>query len=481
MLWILWFLYPLMPTSYRILAAFSSILLLVAGTSYGASVSLAWNPNAEPDIARYHVLLGVAPGQYTQSIDAGPATTATVSNLSAGTTYFFAVTAHNTSGFESLPSSEVSYSVPGGPTPTPIPTPSPSPTPTPSPAPSLVITNQPRNLTVNAGQTATFSVTASGPGPLTYQWKRDSQAIGGATSSSYTTPPTIQTDNHAKFSVVVSSSAGSKTSTNATLTVKKPRRLANVSTRDYVQTGENVLIGGLIITGDTPKKVVLRAIGPSLAAAGMSNVMRDPMLSLHDSTGASIASNDNWRTGIPDITATGLAPVDDLEAAIVTTLAPGAYTVVVSGVGGSTGNALFEVYDVDPLNSTIANISTRGRVEDGDDVLIGGVIIGGDQPGQVVIRALGPSLGANGIADTLADPSLELYNDHGTRIYANDDWRSDQAQQIAATSLAPTDDRESAIIATLQPGNYTAVVRGAHHSKGVSLVEVYDVTDDQVP
>ncbi len=254
-----------------------------------------------------------------------------------------------------------------------------------------------------------------------------------------------------------------------------------MSTRDYVQTGENVLIGGVIIIGDTPKKVVLRAIGPSLAAAGMSNVMRDPMLSLHDSTGASIASNDNWRTDADNVTATGLAPTDDLEAAIVATLAPGAYTAIVSGVGDGTGNALFEVYDVDPLNSSIANISTRGRVEDGDDVMIGGVIIGGDQPGTVVVRAVGPSLGASGIADALADPVLELYNDHGTRIFVNDNWRSDQAEQIAATSLAPTDDRESAIIATLQPGNYTAVVRGAHHSRGVSLVEVYDVTDEQVP
>ena len=249
-----------------------------------------------------------------------------------------------------------------------------------------------------------------------------------------------------------------------------------MSTRGYVQTGENVLIGGVIITGDTPKKVVLRAIGPSLAAAGVSGVLPDPTLSLHDSTGATIASNDNWRSGAGDLAGTVFAPSNELEAAIVITLAPGAYTAVVSGVGGGTGIALFEIYDADPLNSRIANISTRGRVETGDNLMIGGFIIGGDQPSQVVVRAIGPSLGASGIADALADPTLELYNSHGDRIYANDDWRSDQAQQIIATALAPSNDKESAIIATLQPGSYTAIVRGTQGSTGVSLVEIYNVT-----
>ena len=202
-----------------------------------------------------------------------------------------------------------------------------------------------------------------------------------------------------------------------------------------------MLIGGVIIAGETPKRVVLRAIGPSLAAAGVSGVLPDPMLSLHDSTGATIAFNDNWRTGTGDIAATGLAPSDDLEAAIVTTLAPGAYTAVVSGVGGGTGIALFEIYDVERANSRIANISTRGRVETGDNVMIGGFILGGDQPSQVVVRALGPSLTAHGIAGALANPTLELYNNHGTRIYANDDWRSDQGAQISAVSLAPSDEQ----------------------------------------
>jgi hypothetical protein len=359
------------PPHCRLLAIFLFIFLGTAGVFFGEGVNLAWDHNPEPDIAGYHVLFGVASGDYTQSIDAGPATTATISDLSPGTTYFFAVTAYNTSGVESLPSGEVSYSVPGGPA---------------------------------------------------------------------------------------------------------PQGLVNVSTRGYVQTGENVLIGGVIIAGDTPKRVVLRAIGPSLAAAGVSGALPDPMLSLHDSTGATIAANDNWRTGTSDPAATGLAPSNDLEAAIVTTLAPGTYTAVVAGAGSSTGIALFEIYDVEQANSRLANISTRGRVEAGDNLMIGGFILGGDQPSQVVVRALGPSLTAHGIAGALANPILELFNDHGTRIYVNDDWRSEQAAQISAVSLAPSDERESAIIATLPPGNYTAIVRGTQNSTGVCLVEVYDVT-----
>jgi hypothetical protein len=260
-----------------------------------------------------------------------------------------------------------------------------------------------------------------------------------------------------------------------TPTPAAPQGLLNVSTRGHVQTGENVLIGGVIITGDTPKRVVLRAIGPSLAAAGVSGVLPDPMLSVHDSTGATIASNDNWRTGAGDVAGTGLAPSDDLEAAIVITLAPDAYTAIVSGAAGGTGIALFEAYDADQSDSRIANISTRGRVEAGDNIMIGGFILGGDQPSQVVIRAIGPSLGAYGIADAMADPTLELCNSHGDRIFANNDWRSDQAQQIIATGLMPSDDRESAIIATLQPGGYTAIVRGTQNSTGVGLVEVYNV------
>ncbi len=221
----------------------------------------------------------------------------------------------------------------------------------------------------------------------------------------------------------------------------------NVSTRANVQTGDNVLIGGLIISGDAPKRVILRALGPSLANAGVAGALRDPVLSLHDSTGAMIASNDNWRSNADAVDATNLPPSSDLEAAIVTTLAPGAYTAIVSGANGGKGVALFELYDLDRESARIANISTRGKVGMGDAVMIGGFIVGGDQPAQVVVRALGPSLASAGVSGVLLDPVLELYNSSGSRIFQNDNWGAEQEAQIAASSLAPSDSREAAIMA----------------------------------
>ncbi len=252
--------------------------------------------------------------------------------------------------------------------------------------------------------------------------------------------------------------------------------LVNVSTRSYVQTGENVLIGGVIIEGTAAKKVVLRGIGPSLAAGGVKGALADPMLSLHDATGAEIASNDNWKSNAASVQATGLAPSNDLESAIVTTLPPGAYTVVLSGVGNTQGIALFELYDMEPTKSKIGNIATRGLVESGDDIMIAGFIVGGTQSSQVLVRALGPSLVARGITNALADPALELYNAQGSRIFANDSWRASQAQQITASLLPPENDRESAIMATLAPGNYTAIMRGVGGATGVGLIEVYNMS-----
>lgn len=237
-----------------------------------------------------------------------------------------------------------------------------------------------------------------------------------------------------------------------------------------------MLIGGVIIGGDVPKKVALRAVGPSLARFGVPGVLRDPKLTLHDARGAMIALNDNWRSNAAAVQATGLAPSDDLEAVIVTTLAPGTYTAILSGAGGTTGVGLFELYDLEPTRARVANISTRGRVEGGDGVLIGGFIIGGTEATQIIIRAIGPSMRAVGVAGALLDPALELYNGNGSRIFGNDNWRSAQEQQILTSGLAPTDDRECAITATLLPGNYTAIVRGTGGSTGVGLVEVYNLS-----
>ena len=257
-----------------------------------------------------------------------------------------------------------------------------------------------------------------------------------------------------------------------------PAQPLNISTRMDVQTGDQVLIGGFIITGNEPKEVLLRAIGPSLAAFNIPNVLADPVLELHGSDGSLITMNDNWRdTQESDIVATGLQPTDDLESAILATLDPGSYTAIVSGNGGVTGIGLVEGYDLNQAaDSQLANISTRGFVEAGANVMIGGFILGGANGDlNVLVRALGPSLTALGVDNALADPTLELHDAQGTLIQSNDNWKDMQESEIEATGLPPTNDLESAIFATLAPGAYTAIVAGNGDTSGVGLVEVYSL------
>jgi hypothetical protein len=255
--------------------------------------------------------------------------------------------------------------------------------------------------------------------------------------------------------------------------------LANISTRMKVGVSDNVLIGGFIIQGAQPKKLVFRALGPSLSAIGVANAMADPILELFDSSGAVVASNNNWYPSaqMTEIQQSGFAPGNTAESAIIATLSPGSYTAVVSGFAGDQGVGLVEAYELDGNATRLVNISTRGRVGIDDEAMIGGLIVQGSNAKKVIIRALGPSLGTgpNPVAGALADPVLELHDGSGTLIGANDDWgNSTQATQISQ-SLPPTNNREAAIIATLGAGNYTAVVRGANNSTGVGLVEVYDL------
>lgn len=250
----------------------------------------------------------------------------------------------------------------------------------------------------------------------------------------------------------------------------------NISTRGRVLTGEGILDGGFIITGTNLKKVIIRGLGPSLASSMLSGLLADPVLELHDSTSL-LMTNDNWRdTQEADIEATGIPPSNDAESAIVATLAPGAYTAILEGKSGGTGIGLVEVYDLNlAADSTLGNISTRGFVGTGDDVMIGGFIVAADEgvPDQVIVRAIGPSLVAAGITDPLLDPKLELHDQNGTLIASNDNWKDTQEAEIAATGLAPTDDREAAILQTLTAGPYTAIVEGVNATVGIALVEVY--------
>ena len=271
----------------------------------------------------------------------------------------------------------------------------------------------------------------------------------------------------------------SATEPNDPNSVVHTSRQLNVSTREMVGTGENVLIGGFIVSGSAPKQVLLRAIGPSLGAFGVTGVLQDPTLELHDSTEAVIFLNDNWReTQEAAIAATGLQPSDDREAAVLATLEPGAYTAILQGKNNTTGNALIEAYDLDATaESQFANISTRGQVGTGDAVLIGGLIISSEASAQanVVVRALGPSLGVLGVTGALQDPTLELHDSNGSLLAFDDDWREAQEGIISSTGLAPNDDREAAIFAHLAAGAYTAVVRGSNDTTGIGLVEVYNI------
>jgi N-acetylneuraminic acid mutarotase len=266
------------------------------------------------------------------------------------------------------------------------------------------------------------------------------------------------------------------TDVNEVFTVGSTATLANISTRALVQTEDHVLIGGFVISGSDPKRVLLRAIGPTLANFNVPNPLQDPVLSLHTPT-MEIASNDDWQ-GDPNASQipANLAPTDFRESALLTTLQPGQYTAIVSGKGGTSGVGLVEVYDMDNSSSVrLSNLSTRGVVQAGDFVMIGGFISAGS-PGtsiQVLVRAIGPSLAQFGITDFLADPTLRLVNGEGVTIGSNDNWKDTQQADIQATGKAPTDDRESAVILTLAPAPCTAIVSGSNGTPGVALVEVY--------
>jgi Galactose oxidase, central domain len=276
-----------------------------------------------------------------------------------------------------------------------------------------------------------------------------------------------------------------------------PARLGNISTRAFVQTGDNVMIAGFIVQGTEPKRVIIRAIGPELTQYGVPDALANPTLELHNRVGALIASNDNWRTTIIggiitsdqvlDILRSGYAPGDGRECAIIADLPPGNYTAIIRGVNDSTGVALAEVYDLNSDNNSIlGNVSTRSFVQTGDNVMIGGFIVQGTHPKRIIVRGIGPELGAPpyNIPNALANPTLELHDGTGALIASNDNWRTtiiggiitaNQVRDIITSGYAPHDGRESAIIADLPVGNYTAIVRGVNDTTGVALVEVYDL------
>ena len=267
---------------------------------------------------------------------------------------------------------------------------------------------------------------------------------------------------------------------SATVTAT-PAQAVNLSTRMLVQTGANVGIGGFIITGSAPKHLLLRAIGPSLTQFGVPNPLADPVLELHGPAPFATITNDNWRDDPAQeaaIQATGIAPANNLESAIDTTLNPGAYTAVVSGRSNTTGVGLIELYDLSQaVLAKLANISTRAFVSTGDNIVIAGFQLGGHAGAdRIIVRGIGPSLTASGVTNPLANPTLELHDNNGALLISNNDWQDNQAQaaELTAAGLAPTNPLESGLATTLPPGLYTALLAGVNNGTGVGVVEVYD-------
>jgi hypothetical protein len=266
--------------------------------------------------------------------------------------------------------------------------------------------------------------------------------------------------------------------------------VGNVSTRLPVGTGDNVLIEGFIVQGPvgSTKRIIVRAIGPSLGAFGITDALANPTLEIHDSNNATVARNDDWKKteigGLiisdqsAEISASQLAPSNDLESAIIANLLPGSYTAVVRGLGNGVGTGVVDAFDLSPAASaSLVNIATRGLIQPGDKLMIAGFII---QNGSVkaVVRAIGPSLSAFGITNALADTTLQLRDGNGAIVVENDNWKtradgSSQQAELEATTLQPTNDLEAAFVTTLQPGQYTAQVRGKPDSTGIGVVQVY--------
>ena len=357
-------------------------------------------------------------------------------------------------------------------TPTPTATPTPSPTETPTPSPTETPTPSPTETpTPSPTATATPSPTVTPtPGPT---------VTATPTPTETPTPTPTETPTPTPTATATPSVTPTQTPTpTPTATPVPTGQPLNISTRLEVLTRDKVSIGGFIITGTQPKKVLIRGIGPSLASAGIVDFLVDPTLELHSSN-VTIASNDNWRDNQEaEIQATSIAPTDDRESAIVATLNPGSYTAVLTGKNDGTGVGLVEIYDLDQADqSKLANISTRGFVNTGDKVMIGGFIIGDSNGGgsTMVVRGIGTSLAALGVTDPLQDAFLEVHDSSGTLIASNDNWRDTQETEIIATGLAPTDDHESAIAIALPSGAYTAILRGVNNTVGVGLVEAYRI------
>jgi cyclophilin family peptidyl-prolyl cis-trans isomerase len=317
--------------------------------------------------------------------------------------------------------------------------------------------------------------------PLTFSVMSNSPTLADAAVSGTKLLVTPHQAGDAQLTVTATDFDGASISQSFTVhVVAGPGRLVQLSTRMLIGTGNNVLIGGFIVSGTSPKLLVVRGLGPS---TGLSGALADPLLELHDSTGAVIGLNDNWgdTPNHQDVTDLGIAPASPNESAILMSVPSSAsfasYTAVVRGAGNTTGLGLVEVYDVDSgPSSTLLNLSTRGQVGLDPDALIGGFFVGGAQSKRILLRAIGPSLGASGVPNPLSDPILELRDANATLLQQNDDWGSSPDHtEIQSSGFAPGNPKESAMIQLLSPAPYTAIVHGVNNTIGVGSVEIYQL------
>jgi hypothetical protein len=254
----------------------------------------------------------------------------------------------------------------------------------------------------------------------------------------------------------------------------------NIATRLRVDTGDNAMIAGYIITGNVDKPVLLRGMGPSLSAFGLTDLLLDPVVELRRQNGSLIMRNDNWKDDQRNLIEGGpFQPSDDRESVILATLPPANYTAILTGKNSTTGVGLVEVYDNDlAADSQLGNISTRGFVQGGNNVMIGGFILGaGSNNSRIALRGIGPSLSQFGLNNVLADPTLELHDANGATLVSNDDWNDNpvSAALLTANGLAPQDSRESGIFIAMPAGQFTAILAGKNGGVGVGLVEIYNL------
>jgi hypothetical protein len=361
---------------------------------------------------------------------------------------------------------------------------------------AVAISSQPQSKTVVAGTSASLSVTAVGSG-LTYQWYKNGGAITGATNSTYTIP-IVTTADAGTYTVVISNATDSATSSGATLSVlpvgSVTASFANIATRAFCSTGNKVTIGGFVVSGPNPKRVLIRAVGPTLTTQGLasSEVLADPTIDVYKGS-AVIDKNDNWgdnanaaeiTTTAAQIGAAKLAASDTQSAALLITLQPGVYSFVVNGKNATSGIVLLEVYDADGSAITkFVNIATRAYATTGNGVAIGGFVISGQSSKKILIRAVGPTLTKQGIetGEVLTDPTIELHQG-ALVLESNDNWGTNTnvaeilstGSRIGASPIDSSDTTSSALLLNLQPGVYSFIASGKSGSSGTVLVEIYD-------